>query len=297
MKPTEAIASTALNGVSRVSGRLAGAGAFTLFHMPLARSRVRTAERALLDTARTRRIEVNGRSTVTYQWGSGERPVLLVHGWQSRGSRFADFVPGLIDRGHSVITFDAPGHGDSAGRSTTILDYRDILGQLHGRYGTFDALVAHSLGALGSFFALRDGVTAERIVTLGGVCDYDYLVEEFSTALKLRPALRSALLARVGRKLFPGVPADRMPFSAVHATEDVTVPILVVHDEDDTRIGVEQGRRLAGAFGERARLVTTSGLGHRRILQDPEVIATVLEFIEGGGTGAAAPRRLALSAD
>lgn len=282
MDPTAAVVSTTLNTVSRVSGRLAGTGAYALFHMPLTRSKMRSSERELFEAAHLGRVRVNGKSAVTYRWGTGERPVLLVHGWQSRGSRFSDFVSGLLDRGHSVVTFDAPGHGDGTGRSTTIIEYQKILTELHDQYGTFEALIAHSLGALGSFHALTKGVRAERIVAISGVCDFEYLVDEFVSELKLRPSLKGELLVRIGKDLFPGVPADRMPFSVRHATEIITAPVLVVHDEDDTRIGVDQGRALAAAFGDRARLITTQGLGHRKILGDPEVVRAVLDFVEHG---------------
>ncbi|WP_327171559.1 alpha/beta hydrolase [Streptomyces sp. NBC_01336] len=282
MVHTETLASAALNTVSRVSGGLAGAGTYALFHMPLARSRMRNSERELFGKADVRRLKVNGKLAVTYRWGDGERPVLLVHGWQSRGSRLADFVPGLLDRGYSVITFDAPGHGDATGRSTTILEYRDIITGLQNEYGEFEAVVAHSLGALGSFFALQGGVTAKRVVTISGVCDYDYLIEEFSSALKLRQPLKAQLHQRVAKNLFPGMPAELTPFSAVNTVTDLEPPLLIIHDEDDTRISVKQGRRLAAAFGGQARLIITSGLGHRRILGDPEVVRTVLDFVEHG---------------
>lgn len=244
MVHTETLASAALNTVSRVSGGLAGAGTYTLFHMPLARSRMRNSERELFGKADVRRLKVNGKLAVTYRWGDGERPVLLVHGWQSRGSRLADFVPGLLERGYSVITFDAPGHGDATGRSTTILEYRDIITGLQDEYGEFEAVVAHSLGALGSFFALQGGVAAKRVVTISGVCDYDYLIEEFSSALKLRQPLKAQLHQRVAKNLFPGMPAELTPFSAVNTVTNLEPPLLIIHDEDDTRISVKQGRRL-----------------------------------------------------
>ncbi|MFE6776780.1 alpha/beta hydrolase [Streptomyces sp. NPDC057702] len=282
MSAIEAVASTTLNAVSRVSGRLAGAGAFRLFHMPFARSKMRGAERELFATATVERLDVASGRAVTYRWGDGTRPVLLVHGWQSRGSRLSEFVPGLLERGYSVLTFDAPGHGDATGRSTTILDYRDIITSLHDRYGTFEGLVAHSLGALGSFYALNGGVRAERVVTISGVCDFDHLIEEFCSALKVRDPLQEQLRRQVDARLFPDLPSDRTPFSATHATRTVRAPLLVIHDEDDTRIVVAQGRRLAGAFGEQARLITTRELGHRRILGDAEVVRTVLDFVDGG---------------
>ncbi|MER7727165.1 alpha/beta hydrolase [Streptomyces sp. NPDC096323] len=283
MAPIAALAGIALNLTSRVSNRLAGHGAYRLFHMPLARSGIRPAEQELFATAEVQRMEAGGRSTVVYRWGNGERPVILVHGWQSRGSRLADFIPGLLASGHSVITFDAPAHGDSAGRSTTIQDYRHILTGLQERYGEFDAVVAHSLGALGSFFALRHGVRTKRIATISGVCDYEYLIDEFCSTVPLRPRLKARLRALVVKNLFSDLPADQRPFSAANGTAaSLGIPLLVVHDADDLRIRVEQGHRLADAFGDRARLVVTSGLGHRRILGDPEVVAAVLDFVGHG---------------
>ncbi|MBC3987496.1 alpha/beta hydrolase [Streptomyces sp. AC563] len=297
MQPIEAVASTTLNVVSRVSGRLAGAGAFRLFHMPFARSKLRGVERELFGTATVEHLAVDSGRAVTYRWGDGTRPVLLVHGWQSRGSRLSEFVPGLLERGYSVITFDAPGHGDATGRSTTILDYRAIVTALHDRYGTFEGLVAHSLGVLGSFYALHHGVRAERIVTVSGVCDFDFLIEEFSSELRLRDQLTERLRDQVDRRLFPDVPSERTPFSVTHAVASVHAPLLVVHDEGDTRIDVSQGRRIAAAFGERAQLITTRDLGHRRILGDADVVRTVLDFVEHGPGAIGTARARTASAD
>jgi hypothetical protein len=47
-------------------------------------------------------------------------------------------------------------------------------------------------------------------------------------------------------------------------------------------VDVGQARRIAAAYAGRARLVTTRGLGHRRILGDPEVVETVLDFVTDG---------------
>ncbi|MFD8350392.1 alpha/beta hydrolase [Streptomyces coelicoflavus] len=290
MKLSETVPGVALNALSRVAARPAGAATFALFHMPLARSAARPAERELIERARIGRVDLEGKHAVTYEWGDGTRTVLLVHGWQSRGSRLSDLVTAFLDRGYRVVAFDAPGHGAASGRSATILDYRTVLTTLNERYGAFDGLVAHSLGALAAFFALRHGVKAERIVTISGVCDFDHLVDEFATALGLRPRLKAELHRRIASDLFPGLPADRSPFSAAHTTEEVDAPLLVIHDADDTRIGVEQGRRLAGAFGERARLVVTGGLGHRRILGAPEVVRAAVDFVEHGPGPSHPPR-------
>jgi pimeloyl-ACP methyl ester carboxylesterase len=57
-------------------------------------------------------------------------------------------------------------------------------------------------------------------------------------------------------------------------------PVLVVHDRDDRETAWSGGRDLSRAWPD-ARLLTTSGLGHRRILSDPKVVAEVVRFVAG----------------
>ncbi|MFI9586270.1 alpha/beta fold hydrolase [Streptomyces sp. NPDC052236] len=285
MHPLAPLLRTALNATSRVAPALAGRAAFTLFARPLGRSRPRSSERELHAAAHTDRLTVNGRSVVTYTWGDGARPVLLVHGWSSRGSRFADFVSALRDKGYSPVTFDAPGHGDSEGRATTILEYREIIRQLHARHGDFEAVVAHSFGVLATFFALRDGVVAHRIVGLGGVGSFEYLVDAFCAGLGLNDRLKRDLRRHVEGLLFPREPDIWERFNVTYRPEEVAVPVLLFHDEGDGMVPVAQSRLIAATHGERARLVVTRGLGHSRILNAPDVVAEAVGFAVSGRVG------------
>lgn len=280
MDLTKAFVRTAVNGTSLLSPRLAGRAAFRLFRLPHARSQVRPTERQLLAEATTGRLRLDDREVVTHRWGSGERPVLLVHGWQSRGSRFTPFVPGLLAAGYSPVTFDAPGHGDSTGSSTTVLDYREIIRSLHGQYGDFEAVVAHSLGVLGTFLALRSGVHTGRVVAVGGVAEFGYLTDKFCRILGLRPPVERALRRQIETRLFPGEPDIWTEFSVLHRPEDTRARLLLIHDEDDDMADIAQSRSVLRAYGDRrARLVTTRGHGHRRIVGAPEVVRDALEFI------------------
>ena len=66
-----------------------------------------------------------------------------------------------------------------------------------------------------------------------------------------------------------------MPWSAFNVPDLGRVrpvpPTLVIHDRDDKEVRWEDGAAIAGAWPG-ARLETTTGLGHRRILRDPVVI-------------------------
>ena len=57
-------------------------------------------------------------------------------------------------------------------------------------------------------------------------------------------------------------------------------PTLVVHDRDDVFTPVTDGAAIAAAWSS-ARLRVTSGLGHRRLLRDPDVVAEVVDFVTG----------------
>ena len=57
-----------------------------------------------------------------------------------------------------------------------------------------------------------------------------------------------------------------------------TPPLLVLHDREDRETSWREGAEIADAWPH-ARLVTTTGLGHRRLLRDPEVVASVVRFL------------------
>ncbi|MFD7586749.1 alpha/beta hydrolase [Kitasatospora sp. NPDC059811] len=282
MDPALALVRTALNTTSHLAPRLAGRAAYELFQRPLRRSAVRPAERETHRQAAVERITVNGKEVVVYRWGDGARPVLLMHGWRSRASRFAPYVPRLRALGLSPVAFDAPGHGDSGGRATTVLEYRAIAGQLQDGYGGFEAIVAHSLGVAGAFLALREGVRAGRLVALAGVSEFAYLPGAFCAGLGLGPVIERDLRHRIEHELFAGTEDPWRRFDAAHRPEEVPPPILVAHDEGDDVVGISHARRLKAAYGDRLELLVTRGLGHRRIVAEPTVIDNAIGFLSAG---------------
>ncbi|MEU3183390.1 alpha/beta hydrolase [Streptomyces sp. NPDC006923] len=281
MDPTVAVLSTVLNSTARVAPGLAGKGAFALFRRPLGRAKIRSVDGPVAQRAERGRLTVAGKSVTTYHWGDGPRPVLLAHGWGSRALRFGALVSALRDRGHSVIAFDAPGHGDSGGKSTTILEYRDIIRELQDRHGVFGAMVGYSFGSLSSFFAVREGVKTEALVGIAGVSRFDHLVSGFIGELGLRARLETELRARVEKELFPHEPDIWRRFAVPLAPEEIAVErILLVHDEDDRRARIHQAHETAEAYGTRAELFLTQGLGHHRVITAPEVVARVADFLD-----------------
>ncbi|MBK3570867.1 alpha/beta hydrolase [Streptomyces sp. MBT62] len=287
MDQATALTGKALNALSLVSPWLAGEATYRLFRLPLKRATARDEEKRLIEQAHIEKVRVDGETALTYRWGSGERPVLLAHGWQSRGTCFARFVPGLLDAGYSPVAYDAPAHGDATGSTTHVLAFREVIGQLAAEHGEFEAIISHSVGVMASVLALRSGVSARRLVAISQVGEFTFLFDQFCGQLGLRPKLREELRHRIETRIFPGEKDIWQRFSTTYEPSGVTVPILVVHDEDDRMVGVDQAHRMAEVFGDQARLVTTQGLGHRRILDDPGVVEYTLDFVTAAQSGPA----------
>ncbi|MGW2300712.1 alpha/beta hydrolase [Streptomyces sp. NPDC001809] len=279
MYPMAPLIRTALNVTARVAPGTAGRLAFRLFVRPLGRARLKPGEQALFDAARAGRMRVGGKEVVTYAWGDGQRPVLIVHGWSSRASRLGAFAEALLERGFSPVAFDVPGHGASPGRASNILEYRQIIRELHARHGDFDAVVAHSFGVIASLFALRDGVRTTRFVGIGGVGSFDLLVQGFQAGLGVDDRVVRCMREHVERRLAPTEPGIWDRFGADRDSGQLDADVLLFHDEGDDMVPVVHARRLARVHGDRARLVVTRGLGHRRILLDPEVVREAVDFL------------------
>ena len=270
--------SSRLNAVSYVAPRLAGRRAFKLFIEPLRRAEIRPAQQPVMDAALVSTLDHDGVPVKTYRWGEGPRPVLLVHGFQSRAASWAGLVPALHEAGLPVLAYDAPGHGDSGGVSATIVDQAAIIARLQAEHGPFRAIAGHSFGVLCAFHAVRSGVTAGRLVSISGISSFAYLADAFCTQLSLRPAISRELRRRTEIYFRPQTDIWER-FSPTYRPEQITMPILVVHDEEDREVPARHGRRIAEAYSSVADLTLTQGLGHRRILGDPGVIETVTRFL------------------
>ena len=267
-----------LNGTGRVAPVLAGRQALLLFRYPLQRARIHTHEQDTHRRAVTETMTVNGKPVVAYRWGNGDRPVLLLHGWQSRASRFSEFIGALQAEGLSPIGFDAPGNGDSGGRTTTIFEYEEIIGELQSRYGVFESVIAHSFGALCSFYALRNGLKTKSFVAIAGPGDFDILVDRFCEQLGLDARVHASLRRALERSLFPDVTDMWTRFDAKRFVSEISTPILIIHDRQDPTVPFRQAELLKAAYGPQVDLIATTGLGHR-LLAAPAVVDQALSFV------------------
>lgn len=205
-----------------------------------------------------------------------------MHGWGGRGSQLAALVEPLVDAGRRVVMLDAPLHGDSehgpAGRRRTHgLEFARALDAAFLRFGPAEAVVAHSLGTIATYLALRFGwLGTERLVFIAPMVESLSLFDAFQASLGFGPRTRRAFDRSVDD--FVGV-AVREFDARVQPSHVDAVPTLVIADRSDRQTRYADAVDFAESVN--APLVTTDGLGHRRVLGNPEVVRTVVGFVTG----------------
>lgn len=96
-----------------------------------------------------------------------------------------------------MIGFDAPAHGRSGGRATSLPEISAAICALSDVYGPLHALVAHSFGVACTLHALRQGLRVNRVVGISPPATIEHLFGVFSERLGLRPAAQARRAASV----------------------------------------------------------------------------------------------------
>ena len=234
----------------------------------------------LAEPGRPFQVQLYGRTVVGEVWGDeAAETVYLVHGWGGWGAQLDAFVGPLTGAGLRVVAFDAPSHGASdpgpegPGRST-ILELADALAAVVAANGPAHAVIAHSLGATAAAYALGRGLPARRMVFIAPMADPLPYTRTVAGRLGFGERTRTRLVARIERRVGTSMSAFAVPAMAGRVA---TPPLLLVHDRHDTETGWSDSAAIARSW-PRARLHSTTGLGHRRILRDPGVVAEVTRF-------------------
>lgn len=209
------------------------------------------------------------------QWGESGPTVLLVHGWNGRGSQMGAFAAPLVQAGFRVVAYDLPAHGRSPGNSTNIFKAIETLEAVAEIYGPIHAVIGHSFGGMVTALALKGGLQAKCVVCIGTPGSLQWLYKNFVGYLAIPGAaleiLNNMINAEFGADIW-----DRL--SVTTASQKLTTPALIIHDEFDADVDWTEAETIAKSW-QGARFMKTSGLGHRRILRDPNIVDTVVEFI------------------
>jgi pimeloyl-ACP methyl ester carboxylesterase len=196
-------------------------------------------------------------------------------------------VPQLLRAGFRVIAYDQPAHGLSEGRLTGLPDFAGALAAVAaahgGSGGNVEHVISHSLGGPALAIAISRGLQLKSAVLVSPPSDLVGYSRQFARWTWMPEALRRAMQAaieeRYGLRWFE-IEVPRL-------APRLKTPALVIHDHSDSFVPWEQGAALARAWPG-ARLLSTAGLGHGRILENDAVVRAAADFIAGNAVASLA---------
>ncbi|RPI26075.1 MAG: alpha/beta fold hydrolase [Actinobacteria bacterium] len=221
-------------------------------------------------------VDFDGMELLGFTAGSGDRTVLLVHGWGSTVGHMQALVQPLVAAGLRVCGVDLPAHGASEGTETDMFELGRAVGAVAAAVGGVDIVIAHSIGAPATVEAIRNGLDLDGVVFVAPGTRlqdaFDVFVARAGLPEPVAAGVRSAIEHRFGDAVWEEARMER-------AAVALDLPGLIVHDPADGQAPIEPVRAVVATWPG-ARLVEVDGLGHNRILRSPELIdALIIPFV------------------
>lgn len=201
--------------------------------------------------------------------------IVLMHGWEGRATQFAHFVPPLLEAGYRVIGVDGPAHGHGRGTYADPYLFAETLHEVVRRHGPLHGAIGHSMGGGALAIALASGLPAPRAVLIASPSSLHDVLHRFAHAMQMPSGVTQHFVSRLRAQVV------QRGHSAVDLPELVSrvgAAGLVIHARDDKEVPFSDGERMSGAWPG-GTLLPVEGVGHRRILRDPRVIAASVAFL------------------
>ena len=204
-----------------------------------------------------------------------DKKVLIVHGWSGRGTQLYSIAKELAKKGYQIISFDGPSHGKSDGKQSHMKEFIDSIDEINKQYGPFEYIIGHSLGAMSTANAIANGVATKKAVLIAGGDVVTDVIDEFIKLMDLDLKFSKKLQ----RKFEKDFEIKMNDFSVSKIGKKIEIPCLIIHDTEDTDVPYSCAVNIQKNI-KNSELVTTTGLGHRKILGDKKVIQNIIEFLD-----------------
>ena len=235
------------------------------------------AEKPYYHAATKKYVSYNNLKCAIYYWGDKDKPkVIVMHGWSSRATQFKNIIDCLTEAGFQVIGIDAPAHGKSEGKETDLFGFAGILKMVCAQEKEVHAIVGHSLGGVAAAINVKNGLFVNRLVIMGSPAIATDILNNFIDRINAFPA-RAAYLRKIMKKRY------KLDFEQATAAEIVKnfpeIETLLIYDTHDHEAPVRHGELLHKQIPT-STLLTTTKLGHTRMLKDAKVSQAILDFLK-----------------
>ncbi|ARV05616.1 alpha/beta hydrolase [Polaribacter sp. SA4-10] len=233
-------------------------------------------EIAMEESSQNKKLFVNSikKEIHVLSYGFSDKKVLLSHGWAGRSTQLFMIANKLLEKGFMVISFDAPAHGKSLGRTTNMIEYIETIKAINNEFGPFEAAIGHSFGAMALLNASAEKELFKCLVTVGSGDKVSDIISNYIKNLGLKEPISKKMKAHFEKKLSRSLE----DFTTSEAAKKVKTPTLVIHDLIDGDVAVSCALNIRQSL-QNGSLLITNGLGHTKILRDKDVTNKIINFI------------------
>lgn len=259
-----------------ISPKLATSFAAKLFTTPIKHKVPKRELQMDTESIQTSHFVPSIKKTINiYNYGSGKKGILLVHGWSGRGTQLVKIAEAMLDLGYSTISFDAPAHGKSEGSTTIMTEFIASIIAIEKQFGPFEYAIGHSLGGMSIINAIKQNLTVKKAVIIGSGDLIQDIIDDFIRNLQLKPKVGNQMRIHFENKY--GVAMNNYSTSVV--ASQVKIPVLIIHDENDDDVTIKAAYNIHKHLPN-SKLIITKELGHRKILGNQKVIDEIKDFIK-----------------
>ena len=262
--------------LSSISKKKAAEKAFELFCTPQRRNKKPLPK--IFEQAEKLHFSMDGTAIYGWRWNHpADRKVLILHGFESSATNFDRYVKPLIKKGYEVLAFDAPAHGRSGGKKVNAPLYKRMIQEVNKRYGPVQSYMAHSFGGLAISLALEETSQTNdyRLVLIAPATETSTAIDSFFKFLQLDAAVRTEFEKVIIKS--GGVSSEW--YSIKRAMKHIRTKVLWFQDKEDEITPLTDVLKVKAENYPNIEFVITTGLGHRRIYRDNNVLKAIIDFL------------------
>lgn len=250
-----------------------------LFMRPPARAEHRR-EDELLRKVKRKSMSYGKLDIRIYEWQAYDQApwVVLVHGWQSRGTALRHFVPVLHDLGYNVVAFDGPAHGESSGRKNNLILMSQVLHQVMDQYEQVKGVIGHSFGGAASSYLLSSqlrNLSLDLMTFVATPTSIERIFQEFFDIVGAKEALQKRIIDDLQTQF-------KLELDDVDTDKTVkkvqTRQGIVIHDERDLIVLPKNAEALLDARPDFTWLKPV-GLGHFLPVKNKKVMEAYQQIL------------------
>jgi pimeloyl-ACP methyl ester carboxylesterase len=241
--------------------------------------KLRDSEESILSKAHTEDIEYKKFKIYKYQWGKeNKKTALLIHGWEGRAGNFAGIIDDLIQNKYQVVAYDAPAHGKSSIKKTSMFEFAEFLESEFTNIMP-QVIISHSFGSVNAATIFRNNPEFNLDLWIMVTTPYNFMsrVNEISDYFGIKSKAKNELIKLIQNDTNEDINHLNM---ASYCQELSNVKkAIIVHSKTDKVLPIEGAREVTRAF-KRSSLIELDNLGHYNILWSDELRKIITESLK-----------------